>query len=251
MKFSRIATATLSAGAAAVLTLGTAGAASAGTLSQPKPHKHITQVPGSVLAKALLQPRRIGSGYKIENHSDTGKKLWPARPLFTVAGTSCKTFQTAYNYGYGDTADAGSNIVASDFTKVADNAPGSVIQDVAQFATSGAAWKFFQQAQSKYNQCPSISFTSSDPTAGHLTETVTNQSITSTSIGGHPAFQVDQADEIVFESLGDSVAESLNTTFVVAGTNVYEIEWTTVQDLRVPNWMLNTLISNVQKLYKR
>jgi len=166
-----------------------------------------------------------------------------------VAGASCKDFENSIFAIYGATAEAEDSIDAADSTSVPDNAPSLVIQDVAQFASSGAAWTFFKQAQAKYNQCPSISFTSNDATLGQITETVTNQNISSTTVGGHNAFQVDQSDEVMIQQDGISDAESLNTTFVVAGDNVYEIQWLTVSDVHVPNWMLNTLIGNVQKLY--
>lgn len=255
MRFNRFAVlsvgSVLSMSTAITMTAASAGIASAATAGHPKHHsKPVTQVTGSTLAKALVPASAFGSSYSAHT-SSTGKHLWSTKPAVTLASQSCKNFQVYYLAGYGDTAEAGSDISVSDsaFQDLASNQPQFVVQDVAQFASSGAASTFFKQLQQKYNQCPSITFTTTLGSIGQITETVTNQNVSSTTFYGHPAFQVDQADQ-VSDQFGDGGADSLNTTVVVAGDNVYQVQWLTADDLKVPGWLISKLLKNTQALYK-
>jgi hypothetical protein len=233
----------LAAAMTAVLSLTAAGAAAAAPTARPGTGPAIVQVTGSVLETALLPPSAFGTGYQQAGAAaDTGGSLRPASPARSVRGASCADIEGGGSLaGYGDTAEA-------DLT-VTYGAPGPatvlVYQDVAQFPGSRAARSFFEQVLALYRRCGSFA-----SLAGFVPVAVvlTGGGITTTSMHGYPAFRVSQ--ELETGELGSPPFGYVDTLFVVAGTDVYEVMLMAGSRVPVPGWMPTKLISRVRALYR-
>src|SRR5579862_1208577 len=147
MKFKSIAVMT----AATALSLGLAAPA----LAAPHSAKAAPQVTGSRLASALLPASAFGSGWKVDQHLNTGHSLWSTHVNTKPSGLSCSTFsEYIYVGGFGDTAGATDGVSNSspaigDFPNVALFGD----QTVLQFQTTKAAASFYGQAYARYKQC--------------------------------------------------------------------------------------------------
>jgi hypothetical protein len=238
MKFKAIAVMT----AATALSLGLAVPALAAPLSA----KAAPQVTGSRLASALLPASAFGSGFTTLNRHNSGSSLHSTQVLVKPSNASCVHFATfVYTSGYGNTAGAlasfnNSNPSFSDY-------PALILggdQYVLQFSSAAAAQTFYNRAYARYKQCSAFN----EPAPAFQTHVeLTTQSLSSTTIGGHKAFQLIQhADYAAFSSLDFYQA----TAVVLAGTNVYTIDNVDGTNDPISGSLLGRLISRVQALYK-
>lgn len=217
------------------------GAAAAAPLSSPKHHpkpKPVTQVTGKRLATALLPGSVFGLGDTTSDLVDTGNKLIPPEGRFS-------------SYGCGDIIFtvplAGQTALALN-TVESDNALTGV-QSISQFRTNGAAWSFYGQLKAKYNSCVSFSSSISGSTqTGPIALSFDLQNVANIKVGKNYAFTVTEVVE-VSDSLGDAT-ESLNTTVVSNGTNIYTIWEFNQTSTQVPNSLLAGMISRTQALYR-
>ncbi len=238
MKFKSIAVMT----AATALSLGLAVPA----LAAPNSAKAAPQVTGSRLASALLPSSAFGSGFTTFNRHNSGSSLHSTQALVKPSNASCVKFATfIYVSGYGNTAGA----LASFFNANPDFSqyPSLILlgdQYVLQFASAGAAQTFYNRAYARYKQCSA--FNEPAPAFQTHVELVT-QSLSSTTIGGHKAFQLIQhADYASFA--GSDFYEV--TAVVLAGTNVYTVDDVNGTNDPVSASLIGRLISRVQALYK-
>jgi hypothetical protein len=220
----KLVTVLLSVGAAVSLAVATAGGAAAA----PAP-----QVPGTVLAKALLPVSTFGSNWQTTDATNTGRSLTSPRGQHSVAGTSCATFQGYSFAGYGDTADAYLFAGAVDTDQ-------SALEDVAQFASASAARAFFGQARQKYRDC---AFYAVAGLEGYFVTALL--SLKTTTVDGDPAFRAAQAIEFNTEPVFYQ-----DTTIVLMGTDVSEVAEYENANTPVPAWILTRLIDRVQALYR-
>jgi hypothetical protein len=237
MKFKAIAVMT----AATALSLGLAGPALAAPLSA----KAAPQVTGSRLASALLPASAFGSGWKVDQHLNTGGSLRSTHAILRPSGLSCSTFaEYIYVGGFGDTAGATDGLTNSspaigDFPNVALYGD----QTVLQFQTTSAASSFYSQAYTRYKQCSA--FTESIGGGDHIE--LSTQSLNDTTIGGHKAFQLIQYADV---SSLPALNWYENTAVVLSGTNVYTIDDLNGTNDPISGSLLGRLISRVQALYK-
>jgi hypothetical protein len=242
MKFKTVAVIVTAAG----MSLAAAGSASALPLKHPK-HKPAPppQVSGSRLQSALLPSSAYGDGFVTLNSLNSGNKLWSTHATLHVPGMGCATFEGArYVGGFGNTAGA-TDFVDNPNPAIADY-PSLILtaeQDVVQFGTTGAAASFYSQAFAKYEQCSD--FTVPDPVFDS-TDELSTQSFTKTTISKNQAFEVLQLESL---SALPALSFYVNTTVVLAGTNVYTIDETNGVNDPVSPSLLSTLINRVQKLY--
>jgi hypothetical protein len=222
------------------LSLAMMGTASAASLGHPKSHpkpKAVTQLTGKQLAKALLPGSAFGFGDTTHEEADTGKHL-------VSTHGSVSAFPCADLLGVplaGQTAVA-ANSMASDGSDFGT-------QSISQFGSGSTAWWYYGQLKAKFNSCVSYSGTSkgSDQT-GPLSLSIDLQSVSNTKVGSNSAFTVTQVVE-VSDSFGDAT-ESLNTTVVSSGRDVYTIWEMNTANTQIPNSLLSSLISRTQALYK-
>ena len=237
MKFKAIAV----MAAATALSLGLAGPALASTKAKPAP-----QVTGTKLQSALLPASAFGSGFTVDSHLNTGRKLWSTKVRVKPSSQSCAAFELFIVVGgYGNTAGAVDEV--SNPSPAFSDFPNIVLGDdqvVLQFKTTQAASSFYNQAYAKYKQC--AAFTESDPTDNTSVE-LTNQSLRSTSINKNKAFQLIQLVDI--NSL-PAFSFYANTAFVLSGTNVYSIDDVAGTNDQISPALLAKFMSRVQALYK-
>jgi hypothetical protein len=222
------------------LSLAMMGTASAASLGHPKSHpkpKAVTQLTGQQLAKALLPGSAFGFGDTTHEESDTGKHLVSTQG--SVSAFPCAVLLEVPLVG--QTAVA-ANSMASGGTDFGT-------QSISQFKSGSTAWWYYGQLKAKFNSCVSYSGTTkgSDQT-GPLTLSIDLQSVSSTKVGSNSAFTVTQVVE-VSDSFGD-VTESLNTTVVSSGRDVYVIWEMNTTNTPIPNSLLGSLVSRTQALYK-
>jgi hypothetical protein len=235
MKFKAIAVAT----SVTALSLGLAGSAMAAPLNSAP------QVTGSRLQSALLPASAFGSGWKVDQHLNTGHSLWSTHVNTKPSGLSCSTFsEYIYVGGFGDTAGAtdglsNSSPAIGDFPNVALFGD----QTVLQFQTTKAAASFYGQAYTRYKQCSA--FTESLGGGDHLE--LSTQSLNGTTIDGHKAFQLIQYADV---SSLPALNWYQNTAVVLSGTNVYTIDDLNGTNDPISGSLLGRLISRVQALYK-
>jgi len=242
MKFKMVAVILAAAG----MSLAGAGSASALPLKHPK-HKPAPppQVSGTRLLSALLPASAYGDGFVTFNSLNTGNKLWSTKGWLSVPRMGCASFESFhYNGGFGNTAGAADstdnpNPAFADYPNVILGADESVLQ----FATTGAATSFYIQAFAKYKQCSD--FTVPDPVFDG-TDELSTQYLTKTTISKNQAFEVVQLDSV---SALSALSFYVNTTVVLAGTNVYTIDETNGTNDPVSPSLLSTLVNRVQKLY--
>ena len=230
--------------AAAALSLGMAGSAGASPRGQARP---APQVNGVRLASALLPASAFGSGFTVFNRHNSGSTLQSTQAVIRPSNLSCVNFaEYTYIAGFGNTAGAVDSInnPSPDFS----NYPSVVLggdQAVLQFSSAGAAASFYNRAYARYKRCPA--FSEPDP-ADQTTVELTTQSLSSTTIGNHKAFQLIQhADYASFAGF-DFYAV---TAVVLAGTNVYTVDDVNGTNDPISASLLGRLISRVQALYKR
>jgi hypothetical protein len=193
-----------------------------------------TQLPGTVLAKALLPASVFGAGWQAQDSSSTGRSLKSPRGQNSVATASCAQFQGYSFAGYGETAEA--DLYSADAATDQE-----VLQDVAQFASGGAARAFFAQVLLKYREC---AFYVIPGLEGYFIVALLGR-VHQTTVAGDPAFRTAQAIEFT-----DSPVFYQDTTIILAGTNVYEVARFTNANTPVPAWMPDRLIGRVQALYR-
>jgi hypothetical protein len=158
---------------------------------------------------------------------------------------SCAGFESFhYVGGFGNTAGAADstenpNPAVADYPSVILGADESVVQ----FATTGAAASLYSQAFAKYKQCSD--FTVPDPVFDS-TDELSTQYFTKTTINKNQAFEVLQLESL---SALPALSFYVNTTVVLAGTNVYSIDEVNGTNDPVSPSLLSTLINRVQKLY--
>ena len=237
MRFKTIA---VTVTAAAALWLGMAGSAMASPLtSRPAP-----QVTGTRLQSALLPTSAFGDGLTVADRLNTGKKLWSTRVLIKPSSLSCAKFEEyIYVGGFGNTAGA-----TEDFQNPNPNLaayPEIVFggdQAVLQFNTAKAATTFYNRAYTRYNQCRD--FTES---AGSDQLALSTVSLDKTTVGKNAAIQIVQT--VILSSV-PTVSLYVDTTVVLAGTNVYTIDELTGVNSPIYPPLLARLISRVQALYR-
>ena len=144
--------------------------------------------------------------------------------------------------GFGDTAGAVDGVLNPN---PALEDPSVVLSDdqaVLQFKTTQSAASFYNQAYARFKQCNAFTETSDN-----LQVELVTQSLSSTTIGGHKAFQLIQhADYASFA--GSDFYEV--TAVVLAGTNVYTVDDVNGTNDPVSASLIGRLISRVQALYK-
>jgi hypothetical protein len=229
---------------ATALSLGMAGSALASPLgheSRPAP-----QATGARLQSALLPASAFGDGFTVVDRLNTGKALWSPHARIKPSSLSCTTFETyIFVGGFGDTAGATDGF--SNQNPAFAGYPSIVLagdQAVLQFKTAQAAASFYNQAYARYKQCSD--FTESDP-VDNLSLELTNQSLSSTTIGKNKAFQLIQYVDI---SSLPVVNFYQNTAVVLAGTNVYTIDDINGTNDPISASLLGKLIGRVQALYQ-
>jgi hypothetical protein len=240
MKFKAIAV----TAAATMLSLGLAGTAMAAPLG---PAKAAPQVTGTRLQSALLPASAFGAGFSTFNRHNSGSALRSTQAVIRPSGLSCANFESYIYYaGFGNTAGAldsvnNSNPNFSDY-------PSLVLggdQYVLQFSNTAAAQSFYNRAYTRYKQCSALN----EPAPAFQTHVeLTTQSLSSTTIGGHHAFQLIQhADYAAFAGFDFYFARAI----VLVGTNVYTIDNIDGTNDPISASLVDTLISRVQALYKR
>jgi hypothetical protein len=235
---------------AAALSFSTAGAAAASPLGHPKHHKPkpkaVTQVTGKKLATALLPASAFEVGYTKSGEVDTGGSLFSSHVTQGASSIPCDDLGI-FALGQGQTAEAFDEVSPPDSSS--EPSLLSANQNISQFASSGAAWKFLGQEQARFSACQSYNQTTGSLGNGGLALAITIESVSRTKVGNYPAFTVAQSAEVsISEGTGTFY---IDTTVVQAGTNVYSIqEWNSV-DGTVPSWVPSKLISQTQKLYKK
>jgi hypothetical protein len=229
--------------AATALSLGMAGSAGASPLSRQAPAPQVT---GARLESGLLPASAFGDGFTVTGRISTGNTLWPARAILKPSALSCVKFET-YNHigGFGNTAGAtdfvtNPNPAFGDFPNVVLGGD----QAALQFGSAQAAASFFSRSYSRYKQCSD--FTESYP--GGLGLELTTQSLSSTTIGGHKAFQLTQVVDIPSLELLNFYQ---STAVVLAGPNMYIIDELNGTNDPVSGSLVSRLISRVQALYRR
>jgi hypothetical protein len=239
MKFKAIAV----MAAATTLSLGLAGSALAAPHSIAKPAPQVT---GSRLQSALLPASAFGDGFTTSNRHNSGSTLRSTQAVIRPSNLSCANFETyAYLSGFGNTAGALDSVTNpspsfSDFPSVILGGD----QYVLQFSSTGAAQSFYNRAYARYKQCSA--FNEPDP-ADQTHVELTTQSLSSTTIGTHSAFQLIQhADFAAFSSFDFYEV----TAVVLAGTNVYTVDDVDGTNDPISASLLGNLISRVQALYK-
>ena len=229
--------------AAAALSLGMAGSAGASLRSQASPAPQVT---GARLQTALLPASAFGSGFTTFNRHNSGSTLRSSQAVIRPSNLSCVNFETyAFLAGFGNTAGALDSInnPNPDFSDYPSVILGGD-QYVLQFSSAGAAQSFYNRAYARYGQCSA--FNEPDP-ADQTHVELTTQSLSSTTIGNHKAFQlIQQADFAAFS--GFDFYEV--TAVVLAGTNVYTIDDVNGTNDPISASLLGNLISRVQALYK-
>jgi hypothetical protein len=115
-------------------------------------------------------------------------------------------------------------------------------QVVLQFSTGRAAGSFYNQAYARYSQCRD--FTES---VGSDQLELNVQSLDKTTVGKNAAIQLVQS--VVLSSV-PTVSFFVDTTVVLAGTNVYTIDELTGVNAPIYPPLLGRLISRVQALYR-
>ncbi|HEY1625240.1 MAG TPA: hypothetical protein VGG16_15725 [Streptosporangiaceae bacterium] len=223
------------------LSLTMIGTASAAPLGHPKHHpkpKPVTQVTGKQLAKALLPGSAFGIG-------DT------ATGLVTSGGKLVSSGGSISSYPCGDILFGVPLIGQSAVALNTIESDGALVgsQSISQFKSNATAWWYLGQLKGKYNACPTFSTgAGSSAQTGPISLSIDLQNVASTKVGKNSAFTVTQVVE-VSDSFGDST-ESLNTTVVQSGRNVYAIWEMNEGNTPVPNALLNKLISRTRALYK-
>ena len=241
MKFKAIAV----IATAAALSVGMAGSAAALPLShQAKPAPQVT---GVRLQSALLPASAFGSGFKVAQRLNTGKKLWSGRVWTKPSKLSCANFEMyIYVGGFGNTAGA-TDGVNNPNPAIADY-PSLVLdgdQTVLQFKTAQAASSFYNQAYTRYKQCSA--FTETDPFDNSIRFELSTQSLSKTTIRKHQAFQLIQYVDL---SALPALNFYQNTAVVLAGTNVYTIDDLNGTNDPISVSLMGNLINRVQALYK-
>jgi hypothetical protein len=225
--------------AATALGLGLAGSAAASPLSR----KPAPQVTGVRLKAALLPASAFGDGFTVTQRLNSGDRLWSARVHIKASSLSCAGFEL-YRYvaGFGNTAGAMDSV--DNPNPDLSTYPSVVLdgdQAVLQFKTASAAASFYNLAQARYKQC--TAFTEPDPADNTQLE-LTLRSLSTTTIGKNKAFQVNQLVDLT------ALSFYLNTTVVLAGTNVYTIDDLNGTNDPVSASLLGNLVNRVQALYQ-
>ncbi len=157
----------------------------------------------------------------------------------------CSTFaQYIYVGGYGDTAGAADGILNQ--SPAFGDFPSVVLandQAVLQFQTTSAAASFYSRAYTRYKQCSA--FTEPFGSGDHVE--LTTQSLSSTTIDNHKAFQLIEYADV---SSVPALNWYENTAVVLSGTNVYTVDALDGTNDPIPASLLGHLISRVQALYK-
>lgn len=239
MKFKAIAV----MAAATALSLGLAGSALAAPHSIAKP---APQVAGSRLQSALLPASAFGDGFTTFNRHNSGSTLRSTQAVIRPSSLSCVNFATyAYLSGFGNTAGALDSVFnpSPNFSLLPNVILGGD-QYVLQFSSAGAAQSFYNRAYARYKQCSAFN----EPAPAFQTHVeLTTQSLSTTTIGSHHAFQLIQhADYASFA--GADFYEV--TAIVLAGTNVYTVDNVDGTNDPISASLLGDLISRVQALYK-
>ena len=228
--------------AAAALSLGMAGSAGASLGSHASP---ATQVTGVRLQSALLPAAAFGDGFAIYNRHNSGSVLRSTQAVTRPSSLNCAQFaQYTHIAGFGNTAFALDSI--NNPTLPFGAYPSVILggdQYVLQFASGRSAALFYNQAYARYKQCSAYSVYVS---ARKATIDLTTQSLSSTTIGNHKAFQLIQNAVI---SSFPKIPFYQFTAVVLAGADVYVVD--DVDGTNDPiSSLLGSLISRVQALSK-
>jgi hypothetical protein len=209
--------------AAAALSFAAAGSAAAQTLGHSLQRMPASppQVTGPSLLGGMLSPSAFGSGFTFGASLNSGGKLLSTHADKHPSGMSCDGFQSnQWVTGFGNTAGAAEEYKNPGWS------PRSLgidygFEDVLQFATTGAAATYFNQAGAKYSSCRE--FTEPNPgdtRPGGGTYDVNVLAVSQTTVRGDRGFAATQQIGL---SEAPGITLYIDVLFVVAGGDVYSL----------------------------
>lgn len=234
--------------AVAALSFAAAGSAAAQTLgpSVQRMPASPPQVSGASLLSGMLSPSAFGAGFTFGASLNTGSKLQSTHANKHVSGLSCAGFQgTQWVSGFGNTAGAAEKYNNPNWSPRALGI-GYGFEDVLQFATTGAAATYFNQADAKYSSCRE--FTEPNPgdtRPGGGTYDVNVLADSKTTVRGDRGFTVTQQIAL---SEAPGITLYIDVLYVVAGGDVYSLwDVNSSNDEPSPSAM-SSLIHRIQSL---
>lgn len=209
---------------------------------------HPVQVTGTKIESALLPASTFGSGWDPVLKLWT-KGIWHFKATDHVATMSCAKLELStalLRVGESGMATSWTDN-DTDWVPSFPNVELTWYQTVYQFPSTKAASAFYSAAKAKYAKCNDFKINSlpGDPVPGGGVEEITNQTMTHNKVGSYQAFQTGQLDSF---SDDPGFALDLNTTAVLAGTNVYFVENFSGTNDPVSNGTMTKLINRVKKL---
>jgi hypothetical protein len=208
---------------------------------------HPVQVNGAKLESALLPASTFGTSWEMALKL-WSRGIWHFKATDHVATMNCGKLElSTVLLHVGESGVATSWNENTDWVSSFPNVELIWYQTVYQFPSAKAASTFYSQAKARYAACNDFKVNAlpGDPLPGGGVEEIVNQTMTHNKVGSNQAFQTGQ-----LLSLSDDpgFALDLNTTAVLAGTNVYFIENFSGTNDPVSNSMMLKLINRVKKL---
>lgn len=206
------------------------------------------QVNGAKILSALLPASTFGTEWQPALKL-WSKGIWHFKATDHVATMNCAKLElSTVLLRVGESAVATSwTDNNSDWVSSFPNVELTWYQTVYQFPSAKAASSFYSQAKARYAACHDFKINSlpGDPVPGGGVEEIVNQTMTHNKVGSYQAFQTGQLDSF---SDDPGFALDLNTTAVLAGTDVYFVENFSGTNDPVSNSMMTKLINRVKKL---
>jgi hypothetical protein len=205
------------------------------------------QVNGAKLLSALLPASTFGPDWQLELKL-WSRGIWHLKATDHVTTMSCAKLElSTVLLHVGESGVATSWNDNTDWVSSFPNVELTWYQTVYQFPSTKAASTFYSQTKARYAACNDFKLNAlpGDPVPGGGVEEIVNQTMTHNKVGSYQAFQTGQLDSF---SDDPGFALDLNTTAVLAGTNVYFVENFSGTNDPVSDSMMTKLINRVKKL---